>query len=125
MCSKNERNPFSIDENIILEEWHVSRKTENTAFQCEQCGSQIKPLTNGSFRNHCPYCLYSKHMDDKPGDRASVCKGLMAPIGIEYSSKKGYQLVHECLKCRKVGKNKVAVNTAQEDQLISFMKSVL
>ncbi len=103
----------------------MSRKTENTAFQCEQCGLKIEPLTNGSFRNHCPDCLYSKHMDNIPGDRASECKGLMAPISIEYSSKKGYQLIHVCVKCGKVGKNKVAVVTEQEDNLIDFMKSVI
>jgi DNA-directed RNA polymerase subunit RPC12/RpoP len=67
----------------------VTRKTENTAFQCEHCGALIKALTNGSFRNHCPYCLYSKHMDNKPGDRESMCQGLMAPIGLDYSGEKG------------------------------------
>lgn len=103
----------------------MTRKNENTPFQCEHCGAHIKPLTNGSFRNHCPYCLYSKHMDNTPGDRASDCRGLMEPISIEYSPKKGYQIVHRCEKCGKVGKNKVAINTEHEDQLITFMQSVI
>ncbi|WDF05905.1 RNHCP domain-containing protein [Shouchella hunanensis] len=34
---------------------------------------------NGSYRNHCPFCLYSKHQDIIPGDRASTCGGLMEP----------------------------------------------
>ncbi|TFB21386.1 RNHCP domain-containing protein [Filobacillus milosensis] len=103
----------------------MSRDLENTAFQCEHCGSQIKPLTNGSFRNHCPFCLYSKHMDNMPGDRKSDCKGLMEPIGFDYSSKKGYQLIHKCRNCGKVGKNKVAVNSVQEDNLIEFIKTTV
>ncbi|WP_083249016.1 RNHCP domain-containing protein [Bacillus solimangrovi] len=103
----------------------MSRKTENTAFQCDNCREQISPLTNGSYRNHCPYCLHSKHMDNKPGDRASECRGLMAPIELEYSNKKGYQIVHKCKKCGKVGKNKIASCTHQEDQLIDFMKSIV
>ncbi|MFS1515842.1 RNHCP domain-containing protein [Bacillus sp. SCS-151] len=103
----------------------MSRKSENTAFQCENCREQVTPLTNGSFRNHCPYCLYSKHLDIQPGDRASDCYGLMVPIGLDYSNKKGYQIVHECTKCGKVGKNKVATDTLQEDQIINYMKSIV
>lgn len=100
----------------------MSRKTENTPFQCEHCASHVQPVTNGSFRNHCPYCLCSKHMDHQPGDRASACGGLMKPVGIDYSSKKGYQIIHRCSKCGKVGKNKAAVDTQQPDQLIDLME---
>ncbi len=108
--------------NIILEEEQLSRKTENTAFQCEHCGFTVLPLNNGSFRNHCPSCLYSKHLDILPGDRASHCKGLMKPIGVDYSSKKGYQLIHQCTKCRYTVRNKVAINCKQEDRLVQFMQ---
>lgn len=100
----------------------MSKKTKNTAFQCENCFKQIKPVTNGSFRNHCPYCLYSKHLDNLPGDRSSSCKGLMKPVRLDYSGKKGYQLVHECLKCTKIQRNKVAVNSEQEDDILSFIE---
>lgn len=106
---------------IILEEDTLSRKKENTAFQCEQCQAQINPVTNGSFRNHCPFCLHSKHLDHQPGDRASNCRGLMRPIGWDYSSKKGYQIIHQCNRCGKVQKNKVAIDTRQEDEFLSFM----
>lgn len=99
----------------------LSRLTENTAFQCENCGANVQPLTNGSYRNHCPFCLFSKHLDNKPGDRLSRCKGLMRPTSIEYSGKKGYQIVHECRKCGKLQRNKVAENTIQADQYLSLM----
>lgn len=102
----------------------MKRRIENAAFQCGNCGAKIEPLTNGSFRNHCPVCLYSKHMDNFPGDRASECKGLMKPIGLDYSGKKGYQLIHQCTKCQKVGRNKVAINTIQADNLIQFMTEI-
>jgi len=93
----------------------MSRKTENTGFVCENCGAEVRPLTNGSFRNHCPFCLHSKHVDEAPGDRESDCGGIMAPVGIEYSGAKGYQIVHECKRCGKRIKNKVAEDTDQPD----------
>ncbi|MFB8378020.1 RNHCP domain-containing protein [Paenibacillus taichungensis] len=66
-------------------------------------------------------CLFSKHLDNKPGDRLSSCKGLMKPIQLEYSSKKGYQIVHECTSCKKMQRNKIAFDTKQEDDILSFM----
>lgn len=103
----------------------LSKLKENTAFTCENCNINILPLTNGSFRNHCPFCLFSKHLDNKPGDRSSNCKGLMRPIEMDYSGKKGFQIVHECKKCGKKQKNKVAKDTIQEDNFIEIMVSQL
>lgn len=94
----------------------MSRKTENTAFICANCGKKVLPLTNGSYRNHCPFCLCSLHVDIRPGDRASGCGGLMEPAGLVYNSRKGYQLVHRCLKCGAVTRNKVAENTVMPDK---------
>lgn len=37
-------------------------------FICEHCGQHV-PKLGYSCRNHCPYCLYSKHVDVNPGDR--------------------------------------------------------
>lgn len=99
----------------------MSRKQKNTSFQCEKCSTEVQPLTNGSYRNHCPTCLYSKHLDKNPGDRLSDCGGLMKPIDLEYSSKKGYQIIHQCLNCKKKQKNKVARDTIQEDDIIYLM----
>ncbi len=101
----------------------MSRKNENTAFQCENCYQTVVPLTNGSYRNHCPFCLYSKHLDEHPGDRASKCKGLMLPMQLDYSGKKGYQIIHQCMKCGKTQRNKIANHTIQEDCILEFMLS--
>jgi DNA-directed RNA polymerase subunit RPC12/RpoP len=79
------------------------------AFICEHCGKEIPPLEHGSYRNHCPFCLYSKHVDDEgPGDRASLCKGLMQPISLDQKAKKGWMIIHRCEKCGKQIPNKAA-----------------
>ena len=52
------------------------------SFICENCGKEVGELGYTS-RDHCPHCLYSKHVDINPGDRLNTCKGLLKPIGIE------------------------------------------
>ena len=86
----------------------MSRATENTDFDCAACGRHVPALTNGSYRNHCPHCLSSVHVDVRPGDRASDCHGIMRAVAVDYHPKKGFQLVHECQECGHRQKNKVA-----------------
>ena len=43
-------------------------------FICENCGKHV-PKLGYTCRNHCPYCLHSKHVDINPGDRAETCHG--------------------------------------------------
>ena len=93
----------------------VSKKQENTGFTCERCDADVLPLTNGSYRNHCPSCLYSKHVDELPGDRLSGCGGLMEPVKIVSHSRKEYQILHRCLRCGAEGLNRVAADTIQPD----------
>lgn len=76
-------------------------------FICENCGKHIEPLKY-SCRNHCNYCLYSKHVDINPGDRAESCHGMLEPIGIEMNNRKGYVIVYKCTKCGAIRKNKYA-----------------
>ena len=56
------------------------RKIED--FVCGHCKQKVK---GNGYTNHCPKCLWSKHVDLTPGDRASGCKGMMAPSGIDAS----------------------------------------
>ena len=93
----------------------MSRKTENTNFSCIQYGKNVVALTNGSYRNHCPFCLWSLHIDKSTGDRQSDCFGKMKPVGIEYNSKKGYQIIHICQKCKARRVNRIAENTEMPD----------
>ena len=75
-------------------------------FTCENCGSEVNPL-NYTSRDHCPYCLYSKHVDINPGDRLNTCKGLLEPIGIE-KFKDTYKIIYKCNKCKTLHKNIMA-----------------
>lgn len=70
-------------------------------FRCRHCSAFVgATVSGGKHRNHCPYCLYSRHVDDKtPGDRASTCGGLMAPVGVFVRSKGEHVVVHRCLSC--------------------------
>jgi hypothetical protein len=93
----------------------VARADENAGFTCAHCGAGVLPLTNGSYRNHCPFCLWSVHVDEaRPGDRLSVCRGQMRPIDL-VSRRKGWQVVHRCTRCGKTQPNKVATGTVQPD----------
>lgn len=82
----------------------MSRKfTRNIEdFTCGHCGAAV---TGDGYTNHCPKCLYSKHVDINPGDRAHECGGLMKPISIE-TDRSGYVIIHECVICGAVKRNK-------------------
>ena len=75
-------------------------------FKCENCNKEVKKLKY-TARDHCPFCLYSKHVDINPGDRANECNGLLEPIGIE-KFKNTYKIIYKCKKCNKLHKNIVA-----------------
>ena len=83
-------------------------------FICENCGTKVGKL-GYSCRNHCPSCLYSKHVDKNPGDREEECHGMLEPIDIEINSKKGYIIVFKCIKCGAIRKNKVAEDDNKEE----------
>lgn len=83
-------------------------KNDNS-FVCVNCGKQVEKLGYTS-RNHCPFCLYSLHVDIEPGDRANTCKGILEPIAVENSTKKGYIIVFKCKKCGKIVRNKSAID---------------
>lgn len=74
-------------------------------------------LTNGSYRNHCPVCLWSKHVDVKPGDRASECLGPMRPERMDQRPGKGLVVIHRCVRCGFSRANRVAADTAQPDDI--------
>ena len=95
----------------------MGRAEENTGFRCVVCGADVIPLSNGSYRNHCPFCLSSLHVDDAcPGDRASECYGVMDAVGV-VRTKKGWQLIHRCRVCAIEKVNRAALDTAQPDDL--------
>lgn len=87
-------------------------------FICEHCGIAVEPLGRGTYRNHCPKCLFSKHVDrDGPGDRLSSCLSLLEPISIDQDGKKGFMIQYRCVKCGKISRNRAA----PDDSLLDFM----
>ena len=75
-------------------------------FVCEVCGEEVKPL-GYSARDHCPYCLSSKHVDINPGDRLEKCRGILKPIAIE-KFKDTFKIIYKCEKCGIKHKNIMA-----------------
>ena len=96
----------------------MKRFSENDeGFICENCGKSVGKLIYSS-RDHCNYCLYSKHVDIMPGDRLNNCMGLLKPIGIE-RFKDTYKIVYKCEKCNKIHKNIIAKDD-NYDEIISL-----
>lgn len=81
---------------------NFKRKKEN--FVCDNCGKKIK---GDGYTNHCQRCLWSKHVDTTPGDRASDCKGMMFPLKIKTIGGE-YDITHRCLKCGYEKNNKTS-----------------
>lgn len=75
-------------------------------FVCEHCTTAV--VGNG-YTNHCPSCLWGKHVDVNPGDRAHACKGMMEPSGLEQKNGE-YRIIHRCVKCGTERKNKTTEN---------------
>jgi hypothetical protein len=96
--------------------------------------STVHSLSGVNNRNHCPYCLWSCHLDlFAAGDRLSACKAAMKPIGL--TMKKGrnkYQLrsrgelmlVHECIECRALSINRIAADDDAETIMEVFQVSI-
>jgi len=91
-------------------------------FKCAHCGyivSSAHWLSGVNNRNHCPYCLWSRHLDlYAAGDRLSACKAPMQPIALttkhnrnKYSRRPGeLMLVHRCTDCGGVSINRIAAD---------------
>lgn len=86
---------------------HFQRTKED--FTCEHCEAFV---VGDGYTNHCPRCLWSKHVDVHPGDRAEECGGLMEPVQL---IKKGdsFSLVQRCTRC---GEER-SVRTGEGDDL--------
>ena len=64
-------------------------------FICENCGHETK---GNGYTNHCPKCLWSRHVDNNPGDRLCDCLGMMKPERVFYFSSR-WHISHRCEKC--------------------------
>mgnify|MGYP001587224618 CR=1 FL=1 len=89
-----------------------TRKIEN--FACEKCGAVAQ---GNGYTDHCLHCLWSKHVDINPGDRANSCKGMMQPIGVETTGG-GYIIQYKCEKCGE----KRRIKSARDDDFEEIVK---
>ena len=83
-----------------MEEKRFQKREED--FICEHCGAEVR---GNGYTNHCPKCLWGKHVDVNPGDRSAKCGGMMEPVGVEVLGGE-YTLIHKCIKCGFERKNK-------------------
>ena len=97
------------------------RFTKNdSGFICAHCGKEVQPLGYTS-RNHCPFCLWSLHLDENPGDRASDCGGQMEPDWAEPDPRRGYIITHRCTKCGALRRNKAANEAKNQPDDIALL----
>ena len=107
-------------------------------FRCVHCRNFVSAayiLSGVNNRNHCPYCLWSRHLDlFTAGDRLSACKGQMRPIGLTMKkSRNKYRLeargelmlIHQCAECEDLSINRIAADDDPESILMVFQDSLL
>lgn len=92
----------------------------NDPFLCLHCQKKVPPAGKTS-RNHCPFCLHSRHVDHFPGDRANPCQGLLAPFAYEGSGGK-ISIWFECQSCGFQGKNRALLEDPyQADDFVKIL----
>jgi hypothetical protein len=59
-------------------------------------------------RNHCPQCLWSRHLDTHPGDRRAGCGSKMEPVAVSLRAGGEWSLIHRCVNCGILHENRIA-----------------
>jgi DNA-directed RNA polymerase subunit RPC12/RpoP len=86
----------------------VTIHTSNETFICIRCGRAVAPALSGTHnRNHCPYCLCSRHVDLRPGDRRSGCRAAMEAIAVWAQPNGEWSIIHRCTACGIVKLNRI------------------
>ncbi len=100
---------------------HTAKKFQRNKedFVCDDCDTSVH---GDGYRNHCPACLVSKHVDVNPGDRAAECGGLMDVVDVDMSHG-DLSLIHQCRACGYEKKNKTHTEDSI-DAITSAMKLI-
>ncbi|NLF30637.1 MAG: RNHCP domain-containing protein [Planctomycetes bacterium] len=78
-------------------------------FVCVHCGRIVPAAAAGTkHRNHCPYCLWSRHVDVVTGDRRSGCRAAMEPIAVSVRADGEWSVLHRCRGCGLIRANRIA-----------------
>ncbi|MBQ3915195.1 MAG: RNHCP domain-containing protein [Ruminococcus sp.] len=97
----------------------------NETFVCKCCGRTVVPDGAGSgHRNHCPYCLTSKHLDITPGDRSADCGGAMEAVAVWVRKGGEWAIIHRCKICGALSSNRIAADDNPMKLMSLAMKPV-
>jgi hypothetical protein len=121
--TRRARVPQLADLEVTLARDQRTRARRRTpgSFRCRNCRLDVPTDAPGTaHRNHCPHCLWSRHVDDSPGDRAALalCGSTMEPIAITVRGGGEWVLVHRCLGCGELHLNR----TAGDDNPLALMR---
>jgi DNA-directed RNA polymerase subunit RPC12/RpoP len=124
---------FKTDWNRLA---HNDRFQKTFGFKCAHCHAYVNSddiLSGVHNRNHCPYCLWSRHVDlYEAGDRLAACKAPMQPVGLslkktgkKYGQNNGeLMVVHLCSDCGSVSANRIAADDDAEKLYTIYVQSV-
>jgi hypothetical protein len=106
-------------------------------FVCVHCHNFVSAqaaLAGVNNRNHCPYCLSSRHLDlYAAGDRLAACQARMKPIGLTLKRRsKKYarcdqgelMIVHRCEDCGQFAINRIAADDDIEALVAVYRNSL-
>ncbi|GAB4207337.1 MAG: hypothetical protein OHK0022_35460 [Roseiflexaceae bacterium] len=107
-------------------------------FACLHCGLYIgfvPEIAGVQNRNHCPYCLWSRHVDWRTsGDRLSNCRAGMRPVGLttkrgrnKYARERDGELmiIHRCTGCDILVINRIAADDCAKTLFELFEHSAI
>ena len=110
---------------------------DEQGFTCRHCALYVPchpALAGVQNRNHCPYCLWSRHLDWRiAGDRMAGCRAALLPIGLtikrsrtKYAGARDGELmlIHRCTICAKVAINRIAADDCAAAIMQIFDSSV-
>ena len=86
-----------------------SHRRDAGAFTCICCKRSVHTPADGTrHRNHCPACLWSRHVDETTGDRRARCGRPMEPIAVTVSADGEWSIIHRCTGCGRLRPNRIA-----------------
>ena len=115
---------------------NLKEEEQNRGFSCINCRKwvPVRKHDNTVNRNHCPHCLWSKHVDKTvAGDRLASCNSGMKPIGLTIKTprvdkwgvevKGEIMIVHKCVACGKISINRILSQDLPEEIMSAFEAS--
>jgi hypothetical protein len=105
-------------------------REQRGGFKCCNCRMQV--VVNEQMgthnRNHCNICLWSRHVDEKKGDRRAACQAGMQPVGLTFRIESKYRrgeimLIHACAGCPKISINRIAADDLDSEIVSVFNAS--